>query len=227
MIACPCCWRGSASRRRDIDAIVLGHLHFDHAGGLGDFTGAEIHCHADEWAAAQDNGDGAYFADDFAAEHRWRFDREEKSLCAGLRIIDSPGTRRGTGRWWCEPAAGPPVILAGDAADLQQNLDEEIAPGILWRDPAGRQREDLALASIRRLKALAAGEGAELWPNHDLRHWQRLRERGWATVTAERPRAAVISSTVVSVPQMPPSSWIIFSQARRISGSKHEIASAT
>ncbi len=52
------------------------------------------------------------------------------------------------------------MILAGDAADLQQNLDDEIAPGILWRDPAGRHREDLALASIRRLKALAAGEGA-------------------------------------------------------------------
>src|SRR4051794_12785191 len=30
---------------RDIDAVVLGHLHFDHAGGLGDFVGAEIHCH--------------------------------------------------------------------------------------------------------------------------------------------------------------------------------------
>ena len=166
----------------DIDAIVLGHLHFDHAGGLGDFAGAEIHCHADEWAAAQDNADGAYFADDFAAQHRWRFDREEKALCAGLRIIDSPGHTAGHRSLVVEPAGGPPVILAGDAADLQQNLDEEIAPGILWRDPAGRQREDLALASIRRLKALAAGEGAELWPNHDLRHWQRLRERGWTTV---------------------------------------------
>lgn len=76
--------------------------------------------------------------------------------------------------------AGDP---GGDAADLQQNLDDEIAPGILWRDPAGHHREDLALASIRRLKALAAGEGAELWSNHDLRHWQRLRERGWTTVS--------------------------------------------
>ena len=38
---------------------------------------------------------------------------------------------------------------------------------------------------------------------------------------------AMSSSTLVSVPQMPPSSSIIFSQARRISGSKQEMASFT
>jgi N-acyl homoserine lactone hydrolase len=161
----------------DIDAVVLGHLHFDHAGGLRDFAGAEIHCHADEWTAARENGDGAYFADDFAGAHRWRFDREERALCAGLRIIDSPGHTAGHRSLVIEPAGERPVILTGDAADLHENLEREIAPGLLWRD-----REDLALASIRKLKALAASEGAELWPNHDLAHWRRLKERGWTTL---------------------------------------------
>src|SRR3954471_11181735 len=40
---------------RDVDAVVVGHLHFDHAGGLSDFAGAEIHCHPDEWEAARAN----------------------------------------------------------------------------------------------------------------------------------------------------------------------------
>jgi N-acyl homoserine lactone hydrolase len=66
------------------------------------------------------------------------------------------------------------VLLAGDAADLQENLDHEVAPGLLWDN-----REDVALASIRRLKALASEERAELWPNHDLAHWRRLQQRGW------------------------------------------------
>jgi N-acyl homoserine lactone hydrolase len=167
---------------RDVDAVVLGHLHFDHAGGLADFVGAEIHCHADEWEAARANADGAYFAGDLAGAHRWRFDREERALCAGLRLIDSPGHTAGHRSLVIELGDRAPVILAGDAADLQENLDGEIAPGILWRDPAGRLREDLALASIRRLKALAVAEGAELWPNHDLAHWHRLRQRGWPTL---------------------------------------------
>jgi N-acyl homoserine lactone hydrolase len=176
---------------RDIDAVVLGHLHFDHAGGLGDFVGAEIHCHADEWEAAKQNADGAYFAGDLEGAHRWRLDRQEKSLCAGLRIIDSPGHTAGHRSLLVQSPArsaspvSSSVILAGDAADLQENLDREIAPGILWRDREGRVREDLALASIRRLKELATAEGAELWPNHDLAHWRRLRRRGWETIHAD------------------------------------------
>jgi N-acyl homoserine lactone hydrolase len=163
----------------DIDAVVLGHLHFDHAGGLVDFLGSEIHCHADEWEAARANADGAYFASDFEGAHRWRFDREERALCAGLRMVNTPGHTAGHRSLIVEPAIGHPVILTGDAADLHENLQAEIAPGILWRD-----REDLAIASIRRLKSLALDEGAELWPNHDLGHWQRLRERGWTTLAA-------------------------------------------
>jgi N-acyl homoserine lactone hydrolase len=164
---------------RDIDAVVVGHLHFDHAGGLADFVGAEIHCHADEWEAAKENADGAYFAGDFAGAYRWRFDREDRALCAGLRLFATPGHTAGHRSLVIELPTGRPVILAGDAADLHENLEREIAPGILWRD-----REDLALASIRRLKALAAEEDAELWPNHDLAHWRALVARGWTTLAA-------------------------------------------
>ncbi len=164
---------------RDIDAVVLGHLHFDHAGGLGDFVGAEIHCHSDEWTAAHENGDGAYFATDFAGDHRWRFDREERALCDGLTLVNTPGHTAGHRSLAIELPRGRPVLLTGDAADLHENLEREIAPGILWRE-----REDLALASIRRLKSLAASENAELWPNHDLAHWRALAARGWPTLAA-------------------------------------------
>jgi N-acyl homoserine lactone hydrolase len=58
---------------------------------------------------------------------------------------------------------GPPVILCGDAADLKENLVEEIAPGYCWQD-----NESLALDSIRKLKVLENREKGQLWPNHDM-----------------------------------------------------------
>ena len=38
----------------DIDVIFLGHLHFDHAGGLGDVRGPEVHVQRAELAAARE-----------------------------------------------------------------------------------------------------------------------------------------------------------------------------
>jgi N-acyl homoserine lactone hydrolase len=64
---------------------------------------------------------------------------------------------------------GRPVIICGDAADLAENLSDEVAPGYCWQDDTA-----LALASIRKLNALAAAENAELWPNHDIEFFRRL-----------------------------------------------------
>jgi N-acyl homoserine lactone hydrolase len=165
-------------RPDDVDAVVLGHLHFDHAGGLADFPRAEIHCHPDELAAARQNADGAYFIDEIAVTEQWRLEPGERALCAGVRWLDSPGHTAGHRSLLVELPDQRPVLLAGDAADLQENLDREVAPGILWHE-----REDLALASIRRLKQVARQESAELWPNHDLAHWQSLQARAWPVVT--------------------------------------------
>ena len=58
---------------------------------------------------------------------------------------------------------GKPILLAGDAADLQENIEREIAPGLCWQDS-----EELALQSIRKLKTIAVETEARLWPNHDM-----------------------------------------------------------
>lgn len=74
-----------------------------------------------------------------------------------------------------ELASGPPILLCGDAADLHENLEYDVAPGLCWEE-----REDLALASIRKLKAVALETGAQLWPNHDLAFWAgTMAARDW------------------------------------------------
>lgn len=152
----------------DIDVVFIGHLHFDHGGGLCDVKHAEIHVHQNEYNAALEPADGAYFHDDFSGDLRWKFQQQEYNLVPGVRAIESPGHTAGHMSMLIELPKGPPILLAGDAADLQENIEAEIAPGLCWHD-----REDLAVGSIRKLKTLARETGAMLWPNHDMGFYQR------------------------------------------------------
>jgi len=152
----------------DIDVVFIGHLHFDHGGGLCEMRHAEIHVHEQELAAAREPADDAYFQDDFAGDYHWRTKTGEYNLVEGVSAIESPGHTAGHMSMLIELPHGPPILLAGDAADLQENIDDEVAPGLCWHD-----RDDLAIASIRKLKDLARRTGAQLWPNHDMAFYQR------------------------------------------------------
>ena len=155
----------------DVDVVFIGHLHFDHAGGLCDVCGSEVHVQHDELKAAQSGADAAYFLDDFNGQYPWKVMQGEYDLVPGVRAISTPGHTAGHMSLWIELPKGPPVVLCGDAADLRENLEQEIAPGLCWKE-----QEDLALNSIRKLKRLAAAERAQLWPNHDIEFFRSLRQ---------------------------------------------------
>jgi N-acyl homoserine lactone hydrolase len=156
----------------DIDLIFLGHLHFDHIGGLGDVSGPEVHVQRAELEAAASGADGAVFLDELAGAAEWRLHDGEYSVSPGIQALSSPGHTAGHMSLYLEPERGNPVILCGDAADLRENLDDEVAPGLCWQE-----RADEAVASIRRLKSIAAESRAELWPNHDLAFYRSLPAR--------------------------------------------------
>ena len=162
----------------DVDLIFIGHLHFDHAGGLRDLRrcgcGAEIHVQQAEVDAARD--DPAVFPDDLLDEAgtplQLRHTVGEYTLVPGVHAVATPGHTAGHMSLLIELPRGAPVLLAGDAADLQENLDEEVAPGNCWRG-----RHDEAVASIRKLKRIAAEAGAWLWPNHDIHFYHHRLQR--------------------------------------------------
>lgn len=153
----------------DIDVVFIGHLHFDHVGGICDLPGCEVHLHADELAAARTELDDGIFADEIADADQWHLQTSEYTVAPGVQAITSPGHTAGHMSLFIELPKGRPVILCGDAADLSENLSDEIAPGYCWED-----NDELALASIRKLKALACEEDAQLWPNHDMAFFQSL-----------------------------------------------------
>ncbi len=154
----------------DVDVVFLSHLHFDHAGGLCDVCGTEVHVQHDELVSAFSGTDIAYFASDFTGSYPWKTQHGDYELVPGVRAISTPGHTAGQMSLWIEMPKGPPVLLCGDAADLTENLSKEIAPGLCWQD-----REDLALESIRKLKRLAHEDQAQLWPNHDMAFFQSLK----------------------------------------------------
>jgi len=157
-------------RPTDVDLVFIGHLHFDHGGGLREFRHAEVHVHQQELAAAREPADDAYFADDFHGDYCWHLAGGEYAVVPGVHAVETPGHTAGHMSLWIELPKGDPILLCGDAADLSENLDDEIAPGLCWHD-----RADLALSSIRKLKRLARETRAELWPNHDLAFYRSCR----------------------------------------------------
>lgn len=157
----------------DIDLIFLGHLHFDHAGGLGELRrcgcGAEVHVQKDELAAASSGTDPVYFKDDFTGHGALQVMEGEYSLTGGVRAISTPGHTAGHMSLLIELPKGPPVLLAGDAADLMENIIDEVAPGGCWHG-----QYEQAVESIRKLKRIAKSENAQLWPNHDAAFYASL-----------------------------------------------------
>jgi N-acyl homoserine lactone hydrolase len=160
----------------DIDVVFLGHLHFDHAGGLCDLPGCAVHVHRRELDAAKTRLDGGVFEDELAQAGNWIVQNGDYLVTPGVQAIETPGHTAGHMSLLIELPKGPPVILCGDAADLEENLTAEIAPGFCWQE-----NEALAIASIRRLNTLARSEHAELWPNHDFAAYRR-----WAQFPAWR-----------------------------------------
>jgi N-acyl homoserine lactone hydrolase len=147
---------------KDVDVVFLGHLHFDHAGGLSEVPGCDVHVHQAELAAVAMGTYAGVFSDEVATNGAWRLQSGDYEVAPGVHAVCTPGHTAGHMSLVVELPKGRPVVICGDAADLVENLTDEVAPGYCWED-----NEDLALRSIRKLKSIERDQRAELWPNHD------------------------------------------------------------
>jgi glyoxylase-like metal-dependent hydrolase (beta-lactamase superfamily II) len=155
-----------------IDYVVLSHLHFDHAGGLGTVPNARVVVQAREWQAGHDPEQSRALS-----FHRKDFDHGHDLL-----LVDGEHDLFGDGRVLCTPTYGHTpghqslrvrldggeVVLTADACYLRRTLEDEHLPALPWD-------QDTMLASLRRLRALRDA-GARLVYGHDPDAWTSLPE---------------------------------------------------
>ena len=174
--------------RRDLNQLVLSHLHHDHADGLSHFQGTRIVVSKENWDASQ--GLAGMLAG--ALPNRWPtwFSPQLVDLDgppAGPFLHTYPVTR--DGRIFAVPTPGHMAghlslvvraddvtyFLAGDATYSEALLRDETVDG-------ASTSVSTSLATIRRIKDFSRGEPMVLLPAHDPFAVERLREKRTLTL---------------------------------------------
>ncbi|MCG8547174.1 MAG: N-acyl homoserine lactonase family protein [Alphaproteobacteria bacterium] len=155
---------------KDIGHVILSHSHCDHTGNLEAFRHAKVSIQKLEYDHAfGDNGDAAVFRSDFDfPDMDWHIVDGDWSVLPGVRALLTRGHKPGHQSLVVDLPKCGTKILAADVGDLAENFEQEILPGESVDDAA-------ALASIRKLKRVAAETGGEIVLFHDPDYIQRVR----------------------------------------------------
>ncbi len=161
-------------RPDDIDTLVCTHFDFDHAGGHGLFTRAELVAQRRQYEAATSGATTRYDAtrDQWGRPGlRYRLVDGDTQLDAGVELIDTSGHTPGHQSVLVRLPNTGPVLLTIDAATSTAQLDPATyTPNPFDADPAE------ALASLERLRRIIAEQRVALTIcGHDARQWATLR----------------------------------------------------
>ncbi|MDQ1520433.1 MAG: N-acyl homoserine lactone hydrolase [Actinomycetota bacterium] len=170
-----------------VSEVAVSHFHLDHSGGLRWFAG-EVPVHAQQaeldyalGASHPDPESNAIFRVDVDDPRiDWRAADGDVEIAPGVTAVLTAGHTPGHQSFVVdldESVGGGGYVFAFDAADLQENLDDELPVGHAIGVPAEETVE-----AIRRLKAIAAERGYRLLPGHDPDVWPAFtKELGYPT----------------------------------------------
>jgi N-acyl homoserine lactone hydrolase len=165
----------------DIVAVALSHLHHDHAGGLRHFAGrVPVHAQRAEveygLAGHPDPEKHGIFRVDFDDPAiDWRLADGDGEIAPGVSAVLTAGHTPGHQSFVVDlddSVGGGGLVLAFDAADLTENIEDEVAVG-------GRidAEPEVTIEAIRRLKSIGAAKGYPVVPGHDPVAWPALVEQ--------------------------------------------------
>jgi N-acyl homoserine lactone hydrolase len=168
----------------DVHAVAVSHLHNDHAGGLKLFAGrVPVHVQRRELAYGLSDGadgttgpeeNGIFRIDYDDPRLDWRQADGDTEIAPGVTAVLTAGHTPGHQSFIVDldpSAGGGGIVFAFDAADLTENIDQELAVGgFIDVEP------EVTVAAIRKLKALAAARGYHIVPGHDPVAWPAITE---------------------------------------------------
>jgi glyoxylase-like metal-dependent hydrolase (beta-lactamase superfamily II) len=161
-----------------VRAVAMSHLHNDHAGGLKHFVGrVPVHVQRAELAyGLADHPDperhGIFRVDFDDPGIDWLVADGDTEIAPGVTAVFTPGHTPGHQSFVVDldqSVGGGGIVFAFDAADLTENIEQELAVGgLIGVDP------EETVEQIRKLKRIASERGYRLVPGHDPIAWPAL-----------------------------------------------------
>jgi N-acyl homoserine lactone hydrolase len=147
----------------DIDVVVVSHLHYDHAGGIGEVPNARLVVQRPEWEAGHHPkliAAQVYDPGEFDIGHDVQLIEGDHDVLGdgSITCVSTPGHTRGHQALRVDLPSGP-VVLTADCIYFAAMLEEMRVPVF------GFDRE-LQLDSMRRLATMRS-EGCRLLFGHD------------------------------------------------------------
>jgi N-acyl homoserine lactone hydrolase len=168
-----------------VSTVAVSHFHLDHSGGVRWFAGhVPVHAQRAELDYAlsapmpdpERNGIFRVDVDDPSID--WHLADGDTEIAPGVTAVLTAGHTPGHQSFVVDldpSAGGGGYVFAFDAADLQENIDDELPVG-----GAIGVAPEATVEPIRRLKAIAAERGYRLLPGHDPDVWPAFtRELGY------------------------------------------------
>jgi len=166
---------------KDIDLLILTHLHLDHAGGLcyfaGTNAGTKVIVHAEEIKQAlfdtfmsQDDIANGYMQPDFRGLEGIHFDTvlESTSLADDIELIHLPGHTPGTLGVLIHLENSGTIFYTSDAVNWEANIYPQTALSAVFHNSLQMTN------SINKVRWLQRRYDAELIYGHDMAQFQKL-----------------------------------------------------
>jgi glyoxylase-like metal-dependent hydrolase (beta-lactamase superfamily II) len=164
----------------DVSAIILGHMHLDHAGGLEFFRGMDVPVYAHEeeikyafYAIATKQDFGAYLPHYIDSTFNWKaVHGDEFEIFEGITLYHTPGHTPGMLSMKVDLDNSESFLFTSDTMFFKENYYDEQPPGWLIRDMGAWWQ------SLAKLKSVATRHNAHVILGHDGEVFSEYAQKG-------------------------------------------------